>query len=856
MSSTAISDLRGLPRVIITLPNFAVIADRDPAAPDADYPGTMRIVNGYGSDYPAANLYEGTINVKIAGNSTAASPKKPLGISTTTATGSKNLVPLLGMGSHNKWRLLAMAYDQSAGREQHAYSLGRRLPLAWVSRTRMVELWYNMSGTEIYQGLYTMAETIKQGTDRVNVSGAGSFICESVIDYTVTLPDDLAVMFTMDGAGGSLASYLLDYKGTGGTLATAKTYIAGFETALAAALASGDFSVVWSQWVDFESTLAFFAMAEILKNFETAAKGWRLCRDTASGKYGGKLFFVPWDHDLSQGNSQNYSSPEGLQLNINWYFLRFYSDPVFYTALAAMIHKFAPLVYHNIEIRKANAEYLTATGAAARNYALWGGIFAPLDVQDSSFAQAVDRHVTWLMDRMTWLRSALPLQPYAPPPDTEAISIVRQSPAAPPNPAALLYWFDFSFNASVLNYFGAPAGFYEPVASIRNLADGSLATQADSALFGRYLPYAGRKYLQPSPVAGHYAAAAYHASMAITGEMTVVSCIAPLSWRPAFAKIIASRDPWTLYLLPSGQLQLSCVAAGPVQMIAASTVPVPNYGKLRELRVRAHRSAAGSVKFATSPDGIVWTQLGAAVATSAAPMIASTSPLELGSALLGVVVPTYKFQGRIHSVTLISGPPSGTVSLDWHAADSTHLDYQGTSRTNGIVVTYGYRCWLIGQSALVVDPALGQMAYNLPAAIAPPAAFTSALAIGSRAPGEQVYSAGSTADVGGYAGPSFVSASGDFVACNGAIYGTRDGATLTSINRQRLIATYPGSGTVMVMRQNASSANVTVAPLVSAAQLQTLFYIGGNIQQGGAFGKLALWNNVQVAADVDKWLTS
>lgn len=847
MSSPAISDLRGLPRVIITLPDFSVIQTRDPLNPYIDYPGTMEIKNGYDSKYPDNFLYNGSMMVKISGNGTATGDKKPLGISTTTSTGGKNLVPLLGMGQHNKWRLLAMAVDKSNGREQFAFSLARRLPLAWGSRSRHVEVWYNISGTETYQGLYLLTETCKQGTDRIDVSGAGSFVCESVVDYTVKDPDDLAVMFTMNQVGGSLTSFLLDYKGSGGSISTTKEHITGFETALAAAYASKDYSAIWSQWLDLESTVAFIFQEEMCKNFEGPAKGFRLCRDKVTGQYQGKMFFVPWDFDLSQGGSQGYILPEGLIMNIHWYFSRFYSDPIFYSALSKMIQQYTALVYKNIAIREADWVYLQNTGAPDRNYALWGYIYGVLTVQDASPAHAVKRHVTWLKDRICWLRNAFPLLTL-PQPSPEAVSIVKKSPNLPPNLNNLLIWFDFSFNPSVLNAYGSPAGFYEPVKSFRNLANGSKANQENGSLWGRYLPYSGEKYLHISPVSGHYASISYNPIMDIAGDIVMEFLVAPLSWTPSSPMLIASRGPWAVYILPSGQIKLSLISD------SLSTVPIGIAGRLKKSWIRICRSAVGEVNFFTSSNGIIWTELGAPVPSSGGLIDSSTANIELGSSNSGLIDPLYKFNGKIYALRLISGPPSGTVVVDWHAADSNHLDYSNTERSNGLTVTYGYRCWLIGRSCLVVDPKLNSMGYNLETYVSAPAAYTSAILVGSRAQSEPVIGVDSAVDIAGYAGPVFIGGVGNWSSCNGVVYGVRNGRTITNLNRSRFISSYPGGGTNMLMRQNSDQVTVVVSPLVSASKLERIFYTNNGSVLGGAYGKFGLWNTVQDPDAVDKWL--
>lgn len=851
------SDIRGLPQVHITLPDF------DDLNTDTDVYGTMKILNGYGSNWPAANLYDGYVGVGVAGHSTAETLKKPLGLTTLkNPTSSNNDVPLLGMAPWRKWRLLANYYDPGGFRNSFALAVGRRLPIPFTSRSRPVEVYYVISGTPVYQGLYHLTETVKQSPGRVNVSGSGSFICEAVVDEQMS-EEELADCFTtplIGALGGDpdhsdlTHSFLVDYKGSGGSVATVSTYVNAFETALVAAATGGNWTAIWRDWMDFDSTVAFYVWQELVKSLDGPSHGYRVCRDNTSGLLGGKMFFAGWDFDLSQGNGGNPEalSAAGTWMAYNVWFARFLLDPAFLAAVKARFRDWLPLCYHCIRVAKSDAALLATLGALSREFAKWGIADNPFLTPDldTTMAGAAARHQAWLRDRAGSLRQ---LWGTDPPAVSAPLRAVRSSPARPPSPEKLLMWFDLTWGPSVLNAAGEPAGHYESVAAIRNLADNTLAVQPDPTARGRYLPYDGTRYLFVSPKTGASASIAYHSSYNIAGTLTVEASFSPAAWPPPNTQTLAARfaadtGAWALIVKPDGIVQYTWTTAGDDLLLVLSTAAI-SCAPFQKMWIRVHRDGA-VVRFYTSEDGLIWTQLGDAVATDAGSAKSGTWPLELGS--FGGGTNAYKLNGRLHSVRLVNGPPSGTVVADWHAADSGHLAHTGAERSNARTVTYGYDCVLVGRGYIVRDPAATNLSYVLASAVTPPAAFTAALLTGSLSAADQLISAGAASgSFESNPGPLYLDQSSGLFSGNGAVIASRAG--ITGTGRRNIITSYTGSGTLN-LRVNGSDSAQATSPLVSAQPLAALFRRGDQSTTGGGVSRFALWSAPQTPAAVDAWL--
>ena len=108
--------------------------------------------------------YDGSIRIKLRGNSSLMLSQKKFTFETCDAEGHSVDVSLLGMPAESDWVLLAPYNDVSLLRDVFAFTLWREMG-HWAPRTRMVEVVLN----DKYVGVYALCESIKRGPERVDV---------------------------------------------------------------------------------------------------------------------------------------------------------------------------------------------------------------------------------------------------------------------------------------------------------------------------------------------------------------------------------------------------------------------------------------------------------------------------------------------------------------------------------------------------------------------------------------------------------------------------------------------------------------------------------------------------------------
>jgi hypothetical protein len=133
---------------------------------------------------------------------------------------------------------------------------------------------------------------------------------------------------------------------------------------------------------------------------------------------------------------------------------------------------------------------------------------------------------------------------------------------------------------------------------------------------------------------GH-ARASFRSESVITGELDVRAKIAPADWTPSaspeshiFSFSNNNSNGWILTITSGGQLKLYAANAATWNLAASSTAAT-GFVNGSTHWIRVTRTTGGEVKFYTSEDGEIWTQLGATVAGTAG-SIASPS----GSAVM------------------------------------------------------------------------------------------------------------------------------------------------------------------------------------------------------------------------------
>ncbi len=117
---------------------------------------------------------EGGVGIRLRGNSTLESPKKPFRVKFNEKTS------LMGLEKNKSWVLLADAYDNSKILNYAGFSLGKIMEnLEWTPTPNHVILFMN----NYFQGIYLLTEQVDENYGRVDVktsleSGKVSFLAE------------------------------------------------------------------------------------------------------------------------------------------------------------------------------------------------------------------------------------------------------------------------------------------------------------------------------------------------------------------------------------------------------------------------------------------------------------------------------------------------------------------------------------------------------------------------------------------------------------------------------------------------------------------------------------------------------
>jgi hypothetical protein len=289
---------------------------------------------------------------------------------------------------------------------------------------------------------------------------------------------------------------------------------------------------------------------------------------------------------------------------------------------------------------------------------------------------------------------------------------------------------DFA-QGSAFNAGGTPCTNYlEAVAEVRDLSgNGRHATQGTAGNRAFFLP-AGDGYLLNlvnfnSSADKTFISRGTYLDSAL--GFTLDAHIAPADWTPAAANVLAGKgeygsaiggtQAWKFWLNTAGNLVLGFWAGGGAAD-ATSTANLSANADNSEMWVRAvyvpdTGSGNYSVEFFTSPDGSTWTQLGATVTGVAHNTNANAVEITLGASGWSNDNQT-RFIGRYYQFRYYI---NGVLTVDWRAADSSHLFTWGPLNTGiGGFISYANNAFLIKEDSIFND---GNDTYTYGASFAP-----------------------------------------------------------------------------------------------------------------------------------------
>lgn len=298
-------DSTNIPLVIINTDEFGIPSQRDAPRVKA-YMGIVD--NGYGTYNRVSdeyNIYDGTIDLEIRGQSSNDFPKAPYRLELKDPQGHDTSVALLGMPKDEDWILYGPFADRSQIRNQLMFDLGRQLG-HYQPRSKFCELILN--GQDV--GLYVLTETIKRGSDRINIaklknsdiSGddvTGGYIFkydkENSIYRTIVYPD-------ADSIQPEQKAYFNAFMKSYDSIFTSNKFInPGFRT-----------------YLDDTTLVEYIIMSELCKNADSYLFSTYCYKDRADKD--NRVKFGPlWDYDLGFGNThfQDGNVIEGWQWDIN-----------------------------------------------------------------------------------------------------------------------------------------------------------------------------------------------------------------------------------------------------------------------------------------------------------------------------------------------------------------------------------------------------------------------------------------------------------------------------------------------------------------------------------------------------------
>lgn len=399
----------GIPQLSVTV--------SDPGAINADTKtqGSIVTANGYGSEINSEGLFSGHIDLKWAGNSSLAAPKKSYNLTTLTAANANNDVPFLSLPSGRDWRLSADAYDQSGLKNHFAFRLGRQLSnIPWTPKTRPVELFINT----VYQGTYILVERVKRHINRIKAAGSTGLLMEITLDAQIAVGDPffstplLQAFTTPQFDFGVPSSYVPDVPTSYNSLSdVAKAALTAEMTALDDAIVAHDWDEVFA-FFDFDALVDWYLLQEFVKNWDSPRLGsTRLIRDSVL--LSGRAWLGFWDFDMSLGlsfdppfdNLDDWAPAEGLWAGLGNWFAHIIQCEPFMDAVKARFVELLPMLYREIDTLEANADFMESSGAYGRNFAKWGKInFNSSEPIYDTPLEAAQGALSFIEDRMTWLR--------------------------------------------------------------------------------------------------------------------------------------------------------------------------------------------------------------------------------------------------------------------------------------------------------------------------------------------------------------------------------------------------------------------------------------------------------------------
>lgn len=357
------------------------------------------------SDFRTLN-YNGDIDIKIRGNSSQYSPKKPYKVHTYHAFDENNNVSLLGLPPENDWILNNIAFDPSYIRDFISYGLSERLG-NYAPRCRFCEVVIDND----YKGLYIFTEKMKAGKDRINVQHQAEDNHNNDRAYIFKADRDIDATTWIDYPNHTSHSdsvvYSITYPKaemiTENQIEFVQNYYHNFTNQVI--IQNEAIDVGFPAMIDIPSFIDFMLIGEFSSNVDIYQLSTYFHKDTQ-----GKLRAGPvWDFNLTFGNDIQYNRS---RYNV-WQFSNYnnegakfwtelFNNPNFKCHLSRRWHELTddeqPLNSESV-FAFIDEALVPITEAITRDCQRWGKI----DHHESN----IDSMKTWITKRIEWMNNNL-----------------------------------------------------------------------------------------------------------------------------------------------------------------------------------------------------------------------------------------------------------------------------------------------------------------------------------------------------------------------------------------------------------------------------------------------------------------
>ncbi len=265
--------------------------------------GRIAVIDGGGMNrITDAATYTSSLMIKRRGNSSMLYEKAQYLVKLVTESGQNNLLPLLGMAADNEWVLNGSMADKSMLRNYIGCRIGSQFT-AFTPNAKYCEVLYYENGQYLYEGVYLLMESIKQGENRIDIPAYKEQ--DVMTSYIVRRDryDDAGINLEtpMTPQGTKLGNFInLIYPSPQYVTAETVAYITEDISRIERVLYSDDLSVfsLYGDYIDVDSFIDYFIFNEAFGSYDAGIHSTYMYKTV-----GGKLKIGPiWDFDNALDN--------------------------------------------------------------------------------------------------------------------------------------------------------------------------------------------------------------------------------------------------------------------------------------------------------------------------------------------------------------------------------------------------------------------------------------------------------------------------------------------------------------------------------------------------------------------------